>query len=103
MLQYCQGKLPSNVHLTFSFSGENWASCKKVLAAGGNVAICFGGDMPAEYQGYETVDGDLSDLRHLDPDHRNSGNGIIVALKPKGSAAKKDKSGFVVWPNAIAA
>lgn len=97
MLQYCQGKLPSNVHLTFSFSGENWDSCERVLAAGGNVAVCFGCDIPEEFCGFETIDGDASDLRHLDPDMRGNGCGKIVALKPKGSKAKKDASGFVVW------
>ena len=97
MLAYCRGELPSNVHLTFSFSGDNWHACQQVLAAGGNVAVCFGCDIPADFCGFETIDGDASDLRHLDPDMRGNGCGKIVALKPKGSKAKKDTSGFVVW------
>ena len=97
MLDYCAGKVASNVHLTFSFSGENWDKCEQVLRAGGNVAVCFGCDTPAKFCGFETIDGDASDLRHLDPDMRGKGCGKIVALKPKGSKAKKDTSGFVVW------
>jgi hypothetical protein len=37
----------------------------------------------------ECIDGDNSDLRHLDP------FGVVVALYAKGRA-KKDMSGFVV-------
>lgn len=97
MLAYCSGKVAANVHFTFSYSGDNWLACEQVLRAGGNVAICFGCDVPAQYCGYETIDGDASDLRHLDPDMRGKGCGKIVALKPKGSKAKNDNTGFVVW------
>ena len=89
-LAWCAGKLPSNYHLTFSFSGENEADCRKVLAAGGSVAVCFAGQFPAQWFGVDVVDGDLSDLRHLDR------RGVVVGLSPKGAKAKRDRSGFVV-------
>lgn len=36
------------------------------------------------------IDGDLNDLRFLDP------KGVVVGLSAKGSLAKNDKSGFVI-------
>lgn len=89
-IAWAQGKLPSNLHLTFSRSETNEADCLAVLAAGGNVAIVFAGQKPATWHGYTVIDGDEHDLRHLDP--RN----VVVGLSPKGSKAKRDTSGFVV-------
>jgi hypothetical protein len=91
MLRFCQGKLPANLHLTFSRSETNEAQCVDVLKAGGNVAVVFAGDMPSEYLGYEVVNGDAHDLRHLDPK-----GGKIIGLSPKGRKAKADTTGFVV-------
>ena len=67
-----------------------------MLAAGGNVAVVFSEEMKRRvldwgYLGTDVVDGDKHDLRHLDPK-----GGHIIALSPKGSKAKADKSGFVV-------
>jgi hypothetical protein len=89
-IAHAQGKLPRNYHVTFSFSGDNHEACDRVLAAGGNVAVCFAGQFPAAWRGHKVVDGDLSDLRHLDP--RN----VVVGLSPKGLKAKRDVSGFVI-------
>jgi hypothetical protein len=91
-LAHAAGQLPSNYHVTFSYSGDNEAECEQVLAAGGNVAVCFEGAFPAVWKGYRVVDGDLSDLRHLDP------KGVVVGLSPKGSKAKREgvSLGFVV-------
>jgi hypothetical protein len=98
-LAHAQGKLPANYHVTFSFAGDNHDACKRVLAAGGNVAVCFytGSKkapiaFPATWFGFPVVDGDLSDLRHLDP------RGVVVGLSPKGAKAKRDGRalGFVV-------
>lgn len=89
-LAHAQGKLPANVHLTFSRSETNEEQCKLVLAAGGNVAVVFRGAIPATYLGALVINGDEHDLRHLDP------RGVIVGLTPKGPAARRDKSGFVV-------
>lgn len=89
-LAHARGELPRNYHLTFSRSESNEADCKRVLEAGGNVAVVFAGGLPATYLGFPVIDGDKSDLRHLDP------KGVIVGLSPKGAKAKKDASGFVV-------
>ena len=51
MIRFCEGKLPSNYHLTFSRSETNEAECRDVLAHGGNVAVVFAGEMPSEYLG----------------------------------------------------
>lgn len=90
MLKYCKGEFPSNYHLTFSKTEHNWDACEKVLSAGGNVAVVFSGKLPETYKSYSVIDGDLSDLRFVDP------AGSIVGLKAKGPA-RKDQSGFVVY------
>ena len=89
-LAFAQGKLPKNLHLTFSRSENNEAQALEVLKAGGNVAIVFAGNRPAKWNGFTVIDGDKHDLRHLD------GKGVVVGLTPKGSKAKKDISGFVI-------
>ena len=88
-LQFANGAMPSNYHLTFSRSETNEAQAIDILRAGCNVAVVFGKGLPATWQGFEVVNGDESDLRFLDK------RGVVVGLKAKG-AAKKDKSGFVV-------
>lgn len=82
---------PANYHLTFSRSETNEADCKRVLEAGGNVAVVFAGEKPGTYLGQPCFDGDQHDLRHLDPRP-----GVIIGLSPKGNRAKRDRSGFVV-------
>lgn len=68
------------------------AAARRVLGAGGNVAVVFrvkrGRPLPAVWNGYPVVDGDVTDLRHLDP------AGVIVGLRAKGHALT-DTSGFV--------
>ena len=88
-LQYANGALPSNYHLTFSRSEANEAQALDVLKAGGNVACVFSGNLPETYLGFPVINGDESDLRFLDS--RNA----VVGLKAKGKA-KKDVSGFVI-------
>ena len=90
-LAHAEGKLAPNYHVTFSRSEDNEADCARVLAAGGNVAVVFAGNMPASYLGAPVVNGDEHDLRHLDPK-----GGVIIGLSPKGLRAKRDTSGFVV-------
>ncbi len=92
----------SNLHFTFSRSESNEDSCLKVLAAGFNVAIVFGGPLPETWNGYRVIDGDKHDLRHLDDKN------VVVGLSPKGLKAKRDTSGFVLrdyvdYPMAMAA
>lgn len=89
-LRHARGELPANYHLTFSRSETNHLQCLWVLSAGGNVAVVSSKARPAMWHGFPTVDGDLSDLRHLDP------RGHVVWLSPKGRKAARDTSGFVV-------
>ena len=80
-------------HLTFSRSEENETDCLKVLNAGQNVAVVFevskAKPLPAQWEGFEVINGDESDWRPGDK------RGVVVGLKAKGDA-KKDQSGFVV-------
>jgi hypothetical protein len=76
--------LPANYHLTFSLSESNDAVAQTVSQ---NVAVVFR-KVPPTFMGRPVVDGDLSDLRFLDP------KGVIVGLKAKGKA-KQDSTGFV--------
>jgi len=82
-----------NYHLTFSRSESNADDCVRALRAGTSVAVVFstrrGQPLPAAYAGRPVVDGDVSDLRFLDP------RGVIVGLRAKGRA-RKDTSGFVI-------
>ena len=85
--------LPANYHLTLSRSDLNETECLEALARGINVAVCFAGDKPAIWRGFDVIDGDAHDLRQLDP---RGERGVVIALSPKGSKAKRDMSGFVV-------
>jgi hypothetical protein len=89
-------KLPSNYHLTFSFSGEVdyysgriIALTKKILDSGNNVAVVFRKNLPETFLGYKVIDGDENDLRFTNE------TGVIIGLHAKGKA-KKDTSGFVI-------
>lgn len=81
-----------NYHLTFSRSELNGAQCLTELSRGRNVAVVFstkrGAPLPAMWNGYRVIDGDLSDLRFLDP------RGVVVGLRAKGRA-RRAKHGFV--------
>lgn len=84
-------KLPSNYNLTFSLSETNESTARAVLASGFNVAAVFADELPETYLGRPVHNGDLHDLRFLDPQ-----GGYIIGLSPKGRAAKRDQSGFVI-------
>ena len=85
--------IPANYDLTFSYSGriEYFPHVQKAIDQGMRIAAVFRTRemIPAKFMGLECVDGDNSDIRHLDP------QGVIVALYAKGKA-KKDNSGFVI-------
>jgi hypothetical protein len=81
--------LPSNYSLTLSRHEKNEELALAAVSSGHNVAVVFD-KLPATYRGFNVIDGDKHDLRHLDP------RGVIVGLSPKGRKAKKDTSGFVV-------
>lgn len=85
---------PGNYSLTWSYSGasEAYAAQHAIAKANGlNIAVVFRrkGDIPTEFLGLPTIDGDRDDMRFLDP------KGVVVALYAKGKA-KQDQSGFVV-------
>lgn len=91
--------IPANYDLTFSYSGvaAYQPHVSRAVAAGERIAVVFrnraivdamlaNGD---KFLGLPVVDGDDSDIRHLDP------KGAVVALYAKGKA-RQDTSGFVV-------
>ena len=97
--------IPSNYDLTFSYSGVKAYQpfVDKAMAQGMRIAVVFRNreDMPSAFNGMSVVDGDNSDIRHLDD------QGVVVGLYAKGKA-KNDYTGFVVetrkvFPIAIAA
>lgn len=94
MTEFLSGRMPGNVHFTFSLDGDsNRPYAEAVIRHGGNVAVCFD-TVPETYMGAIVLDGDESDLRFLDPAQDSFNQGFIVGLKAKGKA-KKIKNGFV--------
>lgn len=89
--------IPANYDLTFSYSGVRAFApyVDRARAAGMRIAVVFRNKntIPETFLGMQCVDGDDSDVRHLDP------QGVVVALYAKGRA-KTDTSGFVVDPTA---
>ncbi len=85
--------LPVNYDLTFSYSGlpQYQQYVKQAIIKGMRVAVVFRtrAAIPDSFLGLNCVDGDNSDIRHIDP------AGVIVALYAKGKA-RRDNSGFVV-------
>ena len=91
--------IPSNYDLTFSYSGvsEYLPFVQKAVANGERIAVVFRNRAIVEamlangetFLGLTVVDGDNTDIRHLDP------KGAVVALYAKGKA-RNDQSGFVV-------
>jgi hypothetical protein len=91
--------VPANYDLTFSYSGvpAYQPFVAKAVANGERIAVVFRdraivNAMLANgetFLGLPVVDGDDTDIRHLDP------RGAIVALYAKGKA-RRDQSGFVV-------
>jgi len=85
--------LPANYDLTFSYSGtlafQKYVT--QAIESGMRIAAVFRNraDIPAKFLGLDCIDGDNSDIRHIDR------KGVIVALYAKGKA-KKDTSGFVI-------
>jgi len=91
--------VPANYDLTFSYSGVPAYApfVAKAIAKGERIAVVFRNRATVEqmlangetFLGLAVVDGDDTDIRHLDP------RGAVVALYAKGPA-RKDTSGFVV-------
>lgn len=86
-------KLPSNYHLTLSYSEKDPEYAEQVLQAvrdtGVNAAVVFRKELPETFHGFKVIDGDKDDLRFLDP------KGVIVGLIAKGDAIHDD-TGFVI-------
>jgi hypothetical protein len=91
--------IPANYDLTFSYSGapEYAPYVARAVANGERIAVVFRNRAIVDamlangetFLGLPVVDGDDSDIRHLDP------RGAVVALYAKGKA-RQDTSGFVV-------
>lgn len=91
--------VPANYDLTFSYSGVRayLPHVYKAIGAGMRVAVVFRNRAIVEtmlangdtFMGLPVVDGDDTDIRHIDP------QGSVVALYAKGKA-KADDTGFVV-------
>lgn len=82
-----------NYHLTFSYTGYNWLECETALASGVNVAVVFEEKLPAFFRGIPVVNGDVNDLRFLDPTQ------VIVGLILKKTKQKynvNNRQKFVV-------
>ena len=88
-LKFARGEYPPNYHLTYSLNEDNYDRAVEVLNEGGNIAVVFRKDLPDTFAGRKVVNGDLHDLRYLDPKN------VVVGLKAKGKA-KTDYSGFVM-------
>lgn len=76
-----KNELPANYHLTFSRSETNHDMAMALLAKGVNVSIVFD-KVPANFEGYNVIDGDKNDLRFLDDKK------VIVGLKYKKMTGK---------------
>lgn len=88
--------VPEGYRLTFSVSERDAsvAEALEYLRAGGNAAVVFdtvkGHALPATWQGFPVIDGDLTDYRLSDP------TSAVVGLRAKGSARNGgDSTGFV--------
>jgi hypothetical protein len=72
--------------LTFSFSGTNEKECLEALELGANVAMVYKKDIPKEWNGFEVVNGDISDEEMFKYKSK------VLGLKLKGNKQKKMKS-----------
>ncbi len=87
------GKTAGNYDLTYSFSAltPKTISIKGLSnTANQRTAVVFlnRSDIPSEFRGWPVVDGDNTDVRHIEP------AGVVVALYAKGKA-RADATGFV--------
>lgn len=83
--------LPKNYYLTLSRHENNESESIAALRAGHNVAVIFANELPSHWNGFEVINGDEHDLRHMD-----KRGGVVVGLKAKGNKLKKSNSAFVV-------
>ena len=77
--------------LTFSFSGTNEKECLEALQLGANVAMVYKKNIPTQWNGFEVVNGDVSD------EEMYKYNSKVLGLKLKGNKQKKSEfSSFVL-------
>lgn len=92
--------LPDNYSLTWSYSEASKpysARLQDVINSGMNAAAVFKAPskgLPRAYKGIQVIDGDLHDLRFLDP------KPSIIGLRAKGKAIY-DNSGFVIGEGSV--
>ena len=94
-------KVSASYSLTYSAKEPSSTSdeyLSGILSSGGTVAMPFttarGEALPATWQGFTVIDGDLSDERRNDP------AGVVVGLRAKGYKWKRDNSaGFIRQAN----
>lgn len=101
---WCHGDLPDNYHLTYSWSERaslDYAS--RVLDCGMNVAVAFYDKdslrptIPAKWNGWDVINGDVSDLRFNDPAGVIVGLGVKLPKNRKKAIARIEESnGFFV-------
>ena len=84
-----KNKIPKNYSLTYSQAENNLKDVKQILKTKYNIATVFRKKLPKKWLGRKVINGDISDLRHLE-----DGKKIIVGLIAKGKAIK-DYRGFV--------
>ena len=84
-----KNKIPKNYSLTYSQAENNLKDVKQVLKTKYNIATVFRKKLPKKWLGRKVINGDISDLRHLE-----DGKKIIVGLIAKGRAIK-NFNGFV--------
>jgi len=70
------------IDYTLSWSGTNEDACRAHVAAGGRLAVVFGGELPATFLGAPVLNGDEHDLTFLRP------RGVVLGLKAKGKARR---------------
>lgn len=85
----------SNYYLTFSYDGYNWNDCEIALQKNINVAVVFANQemLPMKFAGYPVCDGNLWDMRYLDP------KGHVVGLHYHVTAANYDSNGKYIEPD----
>jgi hypothetical protein len=73
--------LPSNYHLTYSYTGRNLFNALSLLKKNENVAVIFNvkseKDLPKFWHGFKVLNGDLNDYRP------NDSKGCVIGLKWK--------------------
>ena len=87
-----EGKTVNNYDLTYSYSGitPDSITLKGVHNPDNSrIAVVFmrKEDIPSTFRAWSVIDGDDTDVRHIEP------KGVVVSLYAKGKA-KKDNSGF---------